>query len=58
MMQQYGSENLYVSSEKKHNTAEVARRSPPGTQALYLWQTVLVKKCCQAQIPCLPPFSC
>ena len=58
MMQQSGSENLYVSSEKKHDTGEVARPWVMGTQALYYWQTILLKKCSQAQIPCLPPFSC
>ena len=57
-MQQFGSENLYVSSKRDITLPKQLGVGSSGTQALYFWRPLLLEKCQKAKIPCIPPFLC
>ena len=56
MVQQSGSENLHVSSERDITMQKQLSIGSPGAQTLYFWRAVLLKKYKKAQIPCIAPF--
>ena len=57
-MQQFGSENLFVSSKRDIALQKQLGCGSPGTQAVYFWRPLWLEKCQEAQIPCISPISC
>ena len=57
-MQQIRSEYLFVSSKRDNTLQKQLGVGPPGTQAVYFWQPLLLEKTQEAQISCIPSISC
>ena len=50
--------HFFKNSQKDITLPKQLGVASPGTQALYFWRPILLKKCQKSQIPRTPPFLC
>ena len=56
-MQQFGLENLFVSSKRDIKLQKQLGVGSPGTHAVYFWRPLSLEKCQEAQILCVSSIS-